>query len=151
VARIVEALVDPRLVLFDVAAQSKEDVIRSLGERLFETGRVTDLDGYVAAVLEREAQSSTAVGLSVATPHAKTDHAAQASLGFARLAEEIVWDDEESVRLVFIIAVPSKDAGDRHLQILAKLFRKFVDEEFLATISKATDPGDIVALIEDIT
>jgi PTS system fructose-specific IIA component len=147
----VERLVDPQLVLFDVEADSKEQVIRVLSERLLEAGRINDLEGYVSAVLEREGSSSTAVGFSVATPHAKSEFVSQATIGFARLSNELAWDDEETVRLVFLIAVPMKDKGDRHLQILAKLFRKLMDEDFLATISEATNAGDIVALIEDIS
>lgn len=147
----VESLVDPQFVLFDVEADSKEQVIRALSERLLHEGRINDLEGYVSAVLERESTSSTAVGFSIATPHAKSEFVADATIGFARLSNELAWDDEETVRLVFLIAVPLKDKGDRHLQILAKLFRKFVDEEFRATISEATNAGDIVALIDDIS
>ena len=146
-----EKLVDPCLVLFDVEAVSKEQVVRELSERLLEAGRINDLEGYVTAVLEREGSSSTAVGFSVATPHAKSDFVSQATIGFARLSNELAWDDEETVRLVFLIAVPMKDRGDRHLQILAKLFRKLVDEDFRATISEATNAGEIVALIDDIS
>jgi PTS system fructose-specific IIA component len=147
----VERLVDPQLVLFDVEADSKEQVIRALSERLLQMGRVSDLEGYVSAVLEREGTSSTAVGFSLATPHAKSEFVAEATIGFARLSKELAWDDEESVRLVFLIAVPLKDKGDRHLRILAKLFRKFVDEDFRSTISEATSAAEIVALIDDIS
>lgn len=145
-----QKLVDPRLVLFDVAATSREAAIRRLAARFYEAERITDLEGYISAVLDRESSSSTAVGFSIATPHAKTDFVGHASLGFARLSDEISWDDDERVRLVFLIGVPAKDAGDRHLRILAKLFRKFVDEDFIATISAATNPADIVSLIDDI-
>jgi fructose-specific phosphotransferase system IIA component len=151
VEKTVERLVDPQLVLFDVEADSKEQVIRALSEQLLQLGRISDLEGYVSEVLEREGTSSTAVGFSLATPHAKSEFVTEATIGFARLANELAWDDEESVKLVFLIAVPIKDKGDRHLQILAKLFRKFVDEHFRATISEATNAAEIVALIDDIS
>ncbi len=146
-----DKLVDPQLILFDVVATEKADIVRALASRFLEKGRIDSIDGYVDAVLERENSSSTAVGFSVATPHAKTDHALAATIGFARLAHTVHWDEEEDVNLVFLIAVPMKDAGDRHLKILATLFRKLVDDEFRNTISKAKYPNEIVGLIEDIT
>lgn len=146
-----ETLVDPQLVLFDVKAENQQQAIQLLSERFLAAGRINDLEGYVTAVLEREESSSTAVGFAIATPHTKSDYVNQATLGFARLANVIQWDEEEEVSLVFLIGVPTKDAGDRHLQILAKLFRKFVNDEFLATLGEAKDPAEVVALIDDIT
>lgn len=146
-----ETLVDPQLVLFDVDVADKEQAIRMLSERLLKAGRINDLEGYTGAVLEREESSSTSVGFSIATPHAKSDFVNKATLAFMRLSHEIEWDEDEDVRLVFLIGVPAKDAGDRHLRILAKLFRKFVDEEFISTLNEAADPSDIVALIDDIS
>lgn len=146
-----ETLVDSRFVLFDLAATQKADIVRILAEKFFAAGRISNIDGYVAAVVEREDSSSTAVGFSVATPHAKTDYALQATIGFARLSQEIQWDEDEKVSFVFLIAVPMKDAGDRHLRILAKLFRKLVDDDFRAAIARTVEPEEIVGLIDDIS
>lgn len=64
-------------------------------------------------------------------PHAKSVHVKTPSLGFARLAKPIQWDDNEKVDLVFQIAVPSPGQGDLHLKIISSLFRKMVYPEFL--------------------
>lgn len=145
-------LVDSKFVFFDVEGESKEQIIRFLSEKFLEDERISDLDGYVGAVLEREENFSTAVGYSVATPHAKTDYATHATVAFARLQKEILWDEEENEKasIIFLLAIPTKDKGDRHLKILASLSRKLVHEEFRQKISEATKAEEVVALIDDI-
>lgn len=145
-----ERLITENLVCFDVEAETKEDVIRCLAQKMAEEGRLNDLDGYVTAVLEREKTFSTGVGFSVATPHAKTDTVKTASLAFARLTHEIQWDEEEKASIIFQIGIPTADKGDRHLQILAALSRKLIHDDFREKIINAKNPREILELIGEI-
>ena len=145
-----EKLINENLVLFDVEAETREDVIRCIAERMDSEGRLADKQGYVDAVLKRESSSSTAVGFSVATPHAKTDAAKVATLAFARLKKEIAWDEDENASIIFQIAIPAKDKGERHLQILAALSRKLVHGDFRDKIMAATDPKEVLELIGEV-
>ena len=142
-------LIDESIVIFDLEAESKVEVISKLAKKMHEQERITNLDGYIKAVLEREDSFSTAVGFGVATPHAKTDCAKCASVAFARLKHPIKWDDED-VSIIFQLAVPQKDAGERHLIILASLARKLMHEEFREQIMSATNPKEILELIGEI-
>ncbi len=103
-------LMTPGLVLFDLKAANKEDVVRALAESMNANERLTDLEAYVADVFTRETMGTTALGFRVATPHAKSEAVRTASLAFAHLAEPVNWDGEE-VDLVFQIAVPLAEAG----------------------------------------
>ena len=116
-------LMDKNLVLFDVEASTKEKVIGLITDAMDKGGRLINKEGYLADVLKREASSTTAVGFLVATPHAKSVHVKEPSLAFLRLKAPIQWDDDEEVQMVFQIGVPSPGQGDRHLEILALLFR----------------------------
>ena len=62
-------LMNEAIVMFDVEANSAEEVIRLIADAMDKDDRLIDKEGYVADVLAREASSSTAVGFSVATPH----------------------------------------------------------------------------------
>ena len=143
-------LMSSAIVTFDAEADSAEEVIKLIAESMDKDGRLIDKDGYVKDVLAREASSSTAVGFSVATPHAKSVHVKEPSLAFVRLAHPIKWDDSEEVSMVFQIAVPSPGQGDRHLEILAGLFRKIMHDDFREKLLAANSAEEIIAVIGSI-
>ena len=144
-----EQVITTDLICLDVEAESKEDVIHLLAEKLDKAGRLNDKDEYIAEVFKREETYATGVGFSVATPHAKTDAVKTASVAFARLKKAIHWDDEDDVTLIFQLAVPCTGAGDLHLQILAALSRKLIYDEFRDQIAAAASAEEILALIGD--
>ena len=144
-----EQVITTDLICLDVEAESKEDVIRLLAEKLDKAGRLNDKDEYIAEVFKREETYATGVGFSVATPHAKTDAVKTASVAFARLKKAIHWDDEDDVTMIFQLAVPCTGAGDLHLQILAALSRKLIYDEFRDQIAAAASAEEILALTGD--
>ena len=141
-----ESLMAAPFVVFDLEAENQEQIMNLLAEKMQQEGRLFDLPGYVEDVKAREAQASTAVGMGVATPHAKSVHVKTPSLAFARLRHPIDWDGKEQVDLVFQIAVPSPGQGDLHLKIISSLFRKMVYPEFLEKLKSAEKPEEVMAL-----
>ncbi len=142
-----EQVLSKELICLDAEAEDKEAVIRLLADRLDQAGRLADKEEYIRQVFKREETYATGVGFSVATPHAKTDAVKTASVAFARLKKEIYWDEEDNVTMIFQLAVPETGAGDRHLQILAALSRKLIDDDFREQIQKAETPEEILALV----
>ena len=59
------------------------------------------------------------------------------------------WDEEE-VSMVFQIGVPSPGQGDRHLEILAMLFRNLVYDEFVGKLASSESEQDIVDMLSAI-
>lgn len=143
-------LMSNEIVMFDVEASSKEEIIDIISEAMDRDGRLNDKDGYVADVIKREAGSSTAVGFMVATPHAKSVHVKEPSLAFLKLRNAIKWDSEETVQMVFQIGVPSPGQGDRHLEILSALFRNLVHDDFREKLSAATTAEEVIALVGQV-
>jgi PTS system fructose-specific IIA component len=143
-------LIVPELVCLDLKAPSKEVAIRLLAEKMDKCGRLNDKEEYIQAVYDREKEFATAVGYSLAIPHGKTDAVKTVTVAFARLTEEVKWDDKEKVNTIFQIAVPKSDAGNRHLQILAGLSRKLIHEDFREQISKAKTADEIIQLIGEV-
>ena len=122
-------LMSKEIVMFDVDAKDRDEVINLIADAMDKDGRLIDKEGYVADVMKREAGSSTAVGFSVATPHS------------------MKWDDSEEVELVFQIGVPSPGQGDRHLEILAGLFRKVMHDDFREKLFSAKTADEVIELI----
>ena len=59
-------LMSKEIVMFDVDAKDRNEVINLIADAMDKDGRLIDKEGYVADVMKREAGSSTAVGFSVA-------------------------------------------------------------------------------------
>lgn len=143
----VKELMSKEIVLFDAEANSAEEVVRMIADAMDADDRLIDKEGYIADVLKREASSSTAVGFSVATPHSKSVSVKEPSLAFVRLKNPLKWDDTEEVDMVFQIGVPSPGQGDRHLEILAGLFRKVMHDDFRAQLANAKSAQEVISLI----
>lgn len=144
-------LMSGELILFDMVAETREDVISQMADLMDTNGRLLDRNGYEQDVLAREAQASTSVGFLTATPHAKSACVGVPSLAFARLHHPIQWDGgEEEVSLVFQVAVPAEGQGDRHLEILAGLFRKLVYDEFRDALLMADTKEKVLELVGEL-
>ena len=116
------------LIVFDMKSKTKLEAIRELAARLENSGYVTDLDTYLAAVLKREEISGTGLGMGVAIPHGKSPAVNKACVVFGRSREGVDYqsDDGEPVYLLFLIAAPQE--ADEHLRILGHMSRKLIHE-----------------------
>lgn len=143
-------LIDESLIQLHQAYQSKEEVIVAVSKLLDQQGRLYDLDGYIEAVKKREAEVSTNLGDAIAIPHGRCAAVKDASLVFIRLAEPIAWGEEAPVKLIFQIAVPDT-AGDLHLQILSKLARKMIYDEFQQQLLAASSEEAVLSYLQEVT
>jgi len=141
-------LINEKLILLDLTAETKEDAILQLAAKAVEENKVNDAEEFRNAVLRREAEYSTAVGFGVAIPHGKTDAVNEPFLMFATV-KSMDWSalDGNPVDLVFLIGVPEKDASSVHLKILASLSRKLMKEEFRASVREAKTPEDVMKIL----
>jgi fructose PTS system EIIA component len=141
-----KTVIKPDNVVLSLEAPTRDNVVRQLTERLKQQGVVTDVEGYLKDVEEREKLGSTAIGFDVAIPHAKSESVTQPAVAFARLSRSIYWNDdgEDTVRLVFLIAVPREKAGNEHLQILAALSRKLMHAEVRNRLMQAETEEEVL-------
>lgn len=144
---LAKELISNEIVMLDVDADSSEEVIRMVADIMEADGRLIDKEGYIADVMKREESSSTALGFSVATPHSKSVYVKEPSLAFVRLKKKMKWDDSDKVDIIFQIGVPSPAQGDRHLEILASLFRKIMHDDFREQLANAQSPEEVIQLI----
>lgn len=141
-------LIDEGLVRLNVEASTKEEVIGLLADAMDGEGRLLDRDQYVADVFAREEEFTTSIGFSVATPHAKSDSVKVASLAYAKLSHPMTWSDDE-VSMIFQIAVPLAEAGERHLQILASISRHLIHKDFRERLSGAQTAAEVLELMSE--
>jgi len=118
------------LVIVDIQASTKEQATRLLAERLLAAGRITEIEGYLTAVAKREEHFPTGIEGGIAIPHAQSDLVVTPSVAVATSQKGIDFGaDDGPSHLIFLIAAPA--SGDSaHLEILAALARKVMNEEF---------------------
>ena len=124
-----------------------EDCIRALASRLADAGRLSDADAFVADVLAREAQGSTALPGGVALPHARSAGVTTPSVAVASLPAPIS-EGGHDVDLVFLLAVPSEHS-DRYLGLLRQVTTAIVKPGFRADARGAESPDALAKLVSE--
>jgi len=99
---------DESLVIFDLKASNKDEVIDELVALAATSNMIKDHDELLADIKEREDLVTTGVGYGVAFPHAKTRSAKGIVIAFGRSENGIEFDamDHKPVKLFFLIAAP---------------------------------------------
>lgn len=137
-------------VLGVVDAADQADAFAALAAAAVKLGVATDATAVSADLAERELEATTGFGGGVAIPHSKTDNVSKATVLFARLATPLEWNslDGEPVTTLISILVP-KDGSDVHLQILAKLARQLMHEDFVGVL-RSGSLEDAYARIKEV-
>lgn len=136
-----EALID-----LEVKGETKAEVIASLAALVADAGRTSDVAALTADVMAREAIMPTGFE-GVAIPHARSAACTAASVVVGRRLEGIDFGaDDGDAKLIFMIVAPA-DGDDAHLQILAALARRIIDEDFRAAMLNATTAADVLAVL----
>lgn len=131
-------MINKEMIVLDSELKNRDNIISSLAKKALDLGYVSNLDEYINAVKKREGEFSTAIGYGVSIPHGKSEAVKEAFIGFLRSKETFKWDEnqEEEVRLVFLIGVPESKKETLHLKILAQISRKLMDENFREELIK---------------
>lgn len=123
---------------FDLKATTKMEVIDELIELLIKNDKVSDKEKFKAAVLKREEEFSTGIGLGIAIPHGKSNAVKEASIVFGKSSKGIDYKsmDDEPAYLFFLIAVP-EESDNLHLKALSEISRKLMHAETREALMKA--------------
>ena len=122
------------------------DILVGLHDKV---GNLNDKAGYKKAIEAREAQGSTAVGMGIAVPHAKTDAAKQPGLVAMTVPGGVDYGciDGTDSNLFFMIAAPA-GAADTHLEVLANLMTMLMDPDFSSALVQAKTVDEFLDLID---
>ena len=123
------------------------DLMVSLHDKV---GNLNNKAEFKAAIEAREAKGSTAVGMGIAVPHAKTASVKQAGLVAITVPKGVDYKslDNQPSKLLFMIAAPD-GAADTHLEVLSKLMTMLMDQAFTTSLINAKTPDEFLKLIDD--
>lgn len=146
--RIVDLLSAEKIALHAPAVADKAAMIDFLVDLQAKGGCLADKAGYKEAILAREAQTSTAIEMGIAVPHAKSDCVKAPSLAACTLDEGVDYGamDGQPSNLFFMIAAPMD--GDLHLEILSHLMVLLMDFNFVSELRAANDAETFMAVID---
>ncbi len=131
-------LTNNKLVFKDADSKTKKQVIKKIVSVAYENKLITDKAELEKAFLDREAEFSTGIGEEVAIPHAEVEGIEEASVLVTRV-NSVDWDsiDKKEVKVAVAIIVPKGGRGE-HLEILAALSKKMMDNEFMKIIKSGS-------------
>jgi fructose-specific phosphotransferase system IIA component len=147
----VKSLINEELIVLDLDAQSQSEVFEQLSTLLIKQDRINSKEEFIQGVQEREAEFSTGFGNGFAIPHCKSETVKTASVVIGRLTNGVDWNalDNNPVDFVIMLAIPKTEGGTTHLQILAALSGKLMDDDFRENLLKADQPEQILILLDD--
>ncbi|WP_138418633.1 PTS fructose transporter subunit IIABC [Aquibacillus sediminis] len=140
------------LIETSLTASTRDDVIDELIEKFDAAGIVDSKQTFKQAILDREAQSSTGLGMNIAIPHGKSNAVTRPAVAFGIKRDGVDWNslDGTDAKLIFMIAVPEESAGDAHLKILQMLSRKLMDEQFREKLLQTNSKQEALTLLEEV-
>ncbi|GAL29400.1 phosphoenolpyruvate-protein phosphotransferase of PTS system [Vibrio variabilis] len=135
-------LISEDCIKLDLDLRSKEEVIKTLSDNLFLTGRCRYPNKLADDLWAREDVFSTGLGFGFAIPHTKSEHIEQSAVSVCRLAKPIQWGDEEA-QFVIMLTLNKHAAGDQHMKIFSKLARKIMHADFRDALFNAKSSSEI--------
>lgn len=141
-------LLTKHTIKLQLDSQQKEAVIEELVTVLDTAGKLNDKEGYKAAVVNREKQSSTGIGEGIAIPHAKTASVKEPAIAFGRSTAGVDYEslDGQPSHLVFMIAA-TEGANNTHLEALSRLSTLLMREEIRKQLLEAATEDEIIEII----
>ena len=134
----------------DLQATSKADVINEMVTLLIDAGALDKKakSKIIEALMAREALGSTAIGQSIAIPHAKSDATDKLVSSLAVSKKGVHFDslDGEPVHIFFLLVAPVDSAGP-HLKALARVSRLLKDKFFRDSLKNTKTTKDILELV----
>ena len=134
-------------IILNLKGKDQNEVLDELINRLTDNSITDNPEEFKKTIYKRENEISTAVGSSVAIPHAKSNSISRPAIIFGRTLEGIDYGGQHT-NLVFMIAAP-ENASEEHLELLSMLSTFLVDEIFRAKLLVAISSEEIIQVIKE--
>ncbi|MCJ7975533.1 fructose-specific PTS transporter subunit EIIC [Aeromonas veronii] len=145
---MITTLINEHLINLDLKATRKEEVFTEMARLLASQGKVSDEQAFIKNLWAREELGNTGFEEGVALPHAKSAAVCNpaVAIGISRNGIEYGAEDGKPSHIFFMIASPDGGAN-HHIEVLAELSAKLIEEGFIAKLLAAKTPADALALL----
>ncbi|ELM3616841.1 PTS sugar transporter subunit IIA [Aeromonas sobria] len=145
---MITTLINEHLINLDLKATRKEEVFTEMARLLASQGKVSDEQAFIKDLWAREELGNTGFEEGVALPHAKSAAVSNpaVAIGISRNGIEYGAEDGKPSHLFFMIASPDGGAN-HHIEVLAELSGKLIEEGFIPKLLAAKSPAEALALL----
>ncbi len=136
-------------IALNVAPKTKREAIDRLVALHEKCGNLSNTAEYKKGILAREEMGTTAIGMEVAIPHAKSEAVKAPALTAITVPNGVDYESPDGApcKLIFMIAATTD--GDVHLEVLARLMQMLMHEDFTAKLKAAKSPTEFLNIIDD--
>ncbi|OME92750.1 MULTISPECIES: PTS fructose transporter subunit IIABC [Paenibacillus] len=140
------------LINLNLTGTTQDAVIDEMIGVLEQNGAVRADGDFKQAILAREQESSTGIGMNIAIPHGKSDAVLKPSVVFGIQQDGVDWKslDGSEAKLIFMIAVPRNSKQNAHLKVLQMLSRKLMDDDFREALLAVTTKEEAYQLLDQV-
>jgi nitrogen PTS system EIIA component len=141
--------IDRELVLPELSATGKAQVLREMAEALAARHPQLDADAALAVLLDREGLGTTGIGDGVAIPHGKLPQLENIIVLVGRSKSGVEFEalDFKPCHIFFLVLAPEQMTGI-HLRILAHISRLIKDDSFRKDFFDAPDRDALYKLLQ---
>lgn len=134
-------------IALNVNANDKNSAIDKLVSLHKSCGNLKDVAAYKKDILKREEMGTTAIGMEIAIPHAKSEAVKHPALTAITIPNGVDYGspDNAPCKLIFMIAATTD--GDIHLEVLARLMQLLMDEDFTSKLKNAKSTNEFLDII----
>ncbi|HDO1374979.1 TPA: PTS sugar transporter subunit IIA [Aeromonas veronii] len=145
---MITTLINEHLINLDLKATRKEEVFTEMARLLASQGKVSNEQAFIKDLWAREELGNTGFEEGVALPHAKSAAVCNpaVAIGISRNGIEYGAEDGKPSHIFFMIASPDGGAN-HHIEVLAELSGKLIEEGFIDALLAAKTPADALALL----
>lgn len=145
----IKDLLKRELMIFDLEADSKDEVIEILARKFFDHGYVESKEEFAQGLRKREEEGSTALGDGVAIPHSKNKTVKEPAVLFAKNIQGLDYDDLDGEASKVFFAIAALDwENNLHVETLAELSKMIMKAGFVDDLLKASNPDEIYGVID---
>lgn len=144
-------MLDKNLIFVGKKFKNSTDVLRFLGQKMYEAGYV--VEGYAQAAINREKEYPTGLpgeDYGIAIPHSDPEYIIKPGVAIAVLEEPVVFElmgsegEKLECLIVMMLAVAEENG---HIETLQKLSDVIMDGSVMNKIIKERDPEKIMDLL----
>ena len=141
-------LLKAQAIKLNASVSSKSAAIDELVALHDKAGNLKDAAAYKDGILKREAMGTTAIGMEVAIPHAKSEAVKAPALAAITVPGGVDYESPDGApcKLIFMIAATMD--GDVHLEVLARLMQMLMHEDFTDKLKAAKTPKEFLDIID---
>ncbi|UXU57553.1 fructose-specific PTS transporter subunit EIIC [Staphylococcus agnetis] len=122
-------LIRKNTTMIKTQPMTRDEAIEHMVSNLDKHGYVKDKATLTRDIFAREAESTTALGMNIAMPHAKSAGIKEPVVSVLKNNEGVTWESLDGTvpQIVFLITVP-EHSHDMHLKTLQNLSRHLMDD-----------------------